>query len=155
MPDDDESKSLVPQTDALTECDVSGAESALSAECMYKKLLAHIADFESHLTPEQEVGATFVTFGNQPIYINGIGYHGGDMIIFFAMSDQGEPIKIMQHVSQTNVLLTVKQRYSKHKKPKRIGFISEDLDQVGPQKVSRVEDDDEDAPPRGEEEKTD
>jgi len=152
---DDESKSLVPQTDELTECDVSGAESALSAECMYKKLLAHIADFESQLTPEQEVGATFVTFGNLSIYINGIGYHGGDMIIFFGMNDKGEPIKLMQHISQTNVMLTVKQRYPKHKKPKRIGFISEDIESVGPEKISRFEDDEDDAPPGGEEEKTD
>ena len=98
--------------------------------------MAHIADFETNLTQEQEVGATFVSFGAKPMYITGIGFHGNDMILFYGMSDKGEPVKIMQHVSQTNVLLTAKQRFSKDQPASRIGFRAEDLETMGPQKSS-------------------
>ncbi|MCF8719142.1 DUF6173 family protein [Nitrospina gracilis] len=135
MPED-ESQSLVPPNQVPTECDVPAPGMPGSAECMFKKLMAHIADFEKRLTPEQEVGAMFVNFGNQSLYINGLGFHGNDMILFYGMSDKGEPVKILQHVSQTNVLLTVKKRYRKHEKPKRIGFVSDDMERIGPQKTS-------------------
>ena len=80
---------------------VPGIPSA--AECMFKKLMAHIADFERSLNPDQEVGASMVSFGDKPFYISGIGYHGNDMIIFYGATPQGQPVKLMQHVTQTNV----------------------------------------------------
>ncbi len=133
----EDSKSLIPPNPSLTvACDIPIPGVPSAAECMFKKLMAHIAEFETNLTPDQEVGATFVSFGDKPIYITGIGFHGNDMILFFGMSDKGEPVKIMQHVSQTNVLLTAKKRFSPDKPAKRIGFVAEDLDAIGPRKTS-------------------
>lgn len=103
---------------------------------MFKKLMAHIADFELGLNKDQEVGASMVSFGDRPFYIGGIGYHGNDMIIFYGASPSGEPVKLMQHVTQTNVMLTVMARQKDHKEAKRIGFRSEDLLKLGEEKSS-------------------
>ena len=77
-----------------------------------------------------------VSFGAKPFYIGGIVYHGNDMIIFYGTSTRGQPIKLMQHVTQTNVMLTIMVRRKGHKVPKRIGFRSEDLARLGEEKSS-------------------
>lgn len=46
-------------------CDIPVPGIPSGAECMYKKLMAHIADFESSLMPDQEVGASMVSFGHE------------------------------------------------------------------------------------------
>jgi hypothetical protein len=126
----------VPSPNLTVACDlpIPGVPSA--AECMFKKLMAHIADFETSLMPDQEVGATMVSFGDKPFYISGIGYHGNDMIIFYGATPQGQPVKLMQHVTQTNVMLTVMAKRKDHKEAKRIGFHSEDLMKLGEEKSS-------------------
>ena len=124
----------VPNLTVACDIPIPGVPSA--AECMFKKLMAHIADFESSLMPDQEVGASMVSFGDKPFYISGIGFHGNDMIIFYGASMTGEPVKLMQHVTQTNVMLTVMVRREEHKEAKRIGFHSEDLMKLGEEKSS-------------------
>ena len=119
----------VPNLTVACDIPVPGIPSA--AECMYKKLMAHIAEFESVLHPDQEVGASMVSFGDKPFYISGIGYHGNDMIIFYGASLDGEPVKLMQHVTQTNVMLTTMVKRKDHKEAKRIGFRSKDLAKLG------------------------
>ena len=126
----------VPSPNLTVSCDVPVPEVPSAAECMYKKLMAHIADFESSLMPDQEVGASIVSFGDKPFYISGIGYHGNDMIIFYGASMTGQPIKLMQHVTQTNVMLTVMTKQKEHKEAKRIGFRSEDLMKLGAESSS-------------------
>jgi hypothetical protein len=103
---------------------------------MFKKLMAHIADFERGLNKDQEVGASMVSFADRPFYIGGIGYHGNDMIIFYGATPQGQPVKLMQHVTQTNVMLTVMAKRKGHKEAKRIGFRSEDLAKLGVEQSS-------------------
>jgi len=130
----EENRSPIPNLTVACDLPVPGVPSA--AECMFKKLMAHIADFERGLNPDQEVGASMVSFGQKPFYIGGIGYHGNDMIIFYGVSMTGEPIKLMQHVTQTNVMLTVMTKREGHKQAKRIGFRSEDLAKLGVEKSS-------------------
>lgn len=124
----------VPNLTVACDIPVPGIPSA--AECMYKKLMAHIADFESSLMPDQEVGASMVSFGSKPFYISGIGYHGNDMIIFYGATPEGQPVKLMQHVTQTNVMLTTMTKRKDHKEAKRIGFRSEDIAQLGAENSS-------------------
>ncbi|MEE9498400.1 MAG: DUF6173 family protein [Nitrospinaceae bacterium] len=132
----DENRSPVPSPNLMVACDIPIPGIPSAAECMFKKLMAHIADFERVLNPDQEVGASMVSFGDKPFYISGIGYHGNDMIIFYGASTTGEPVKLMQHVTQTNVMLTVMVRQKDHKQAKRIGFRSEDLLKLGEAKSS-------------------
>jgi len=124
----------IPNLTVACDIPIPGIPSA--AECMYKKLMAHIAEFESVLHPDQEVGASMVSFGDKPFYISGIGYHGNDMIIFYGASLDGEPVKLMQHVTQTNVMLTTMAKRKDHKEAKRIGFRSEDLAKLGTESSS-------------------
>ena len=58
------------------------------------------------------------------------------MIIFYGATPQGQPVKLMQHVTQTNVMLTVMAKQKEHKEAKRIGFRSEDLIKLGEEKSS-------------------
>jgi len=132
----EENRSPVPSPNLMVACDIPIPGIPSAAECMFKKLMAHIADFERVLNPDQEVGASMVSFGDKPFYISGIGYHGNDMIIFYGASTTGEPVKLMQHVTQTNVMLTVMVRQKDHKHAKRIGFRSEDLLKLGEAKSS-------------------
>jgi Family of unknown function (DUF6173) len=132
----EDNRSPVPIPNLTVACDIPIPGIPSAAECMFKKLMAHIADFESVLMPDQEVGATMVSFGDKPFYISGIGYHGNDMIIFYGASTTGEPVKLMQHVTQTNVMLTVMSKRKDHKQAKRIGFRSEDLKQLGAESSS-------------------
>ena len=136
----EENQSPVPIPNLTVACDIPIPGVPSAAECMFKKLMAHIADFERGLNKDQEVGASMVSFGAKPFYIGGIGYHGNDMIIFYGASTSGEPIKLMQHVTQTNVMLTVMARREGHKEPKRIGFRSEDLAKLGEEKSSLAPD---------------
>ena len=132
----EENRSPVPTPNLTVACDIPIPGVPSAAECMFKKLMAHIADFERGLNKDQEVGASMVSFGAKPFYIGGIGYHGNDMIIFYGTSTRGQPIKLMQHVTQTNVMLTIMVRRKGHKVPKRIGFRSEDLARLGEEKSS-------------------
>ena len=132
----EENQSPVPIPNLTVACDIPIPGVPSAAECMFKKLMAHIADFERGLNKDQEVGASMVSFGSKPFYIGGIGYHGNDMIIFYGTSTRGQPIKLMQHVTQTNVMLTIMVRRKGHKVPKRIGFRSEDLARLGEEKSS-------------------
>jgi uncharacterized protein DUF6173 len=132
----EDNRSPVPSPNLTVACDIPIPGVPSAAECMFKKLMAHIADFESVLMPDQEVGATMVAFGDKPFYISGIGYHGNDMIIFYGATPQGQPVKLMQHVTQTNVMLTVMVRQKDHKEAKRIGFRSEDLLKLGAESSS-------------------
>jgi len=127
----EENQSPVPSPNLTVACDIPIPGVPSAAECMFKKLMAHIADFESSLMPDQEVGASMVSFADRPFYIGGIGYHGNDMLIFYGASMTGEPVKLMQHVTQTNVMLTVMAKRKDHKEAKRIGFRSKDLVKLG------------------------
>ena len=126
----------IPIPNLTVACDIPIPGVPSAAECMFKKLMAHIADFEGGLNKDQEVGASMVSFGDRPFYIGGIGYHGNDMIIFYGASPAGEPVKLMQHVTQTNVMLTVMAKRKDHKEAKRIGFRSEDLAKLGVEQSS-------------------
>ena len=132
----EDNRSPVPSPNLMVACDIPIPGIPSAAECMFKKLMAHIADFEHVLNPDQEVGASMVSFGDKPFYITGIGYHGNDMIIFYGAATTGEPVKLMQHVTQTNVMLTVMVRQKDHKEAKRIGFRSEDLIKLGAESSS-------------------
>ena len=132
----EEKQSPVPIPNLTVACDIPVPGVPSAAECMFKKLMAHIADFERGLNKDQEVGASIVSFADRPFYIGGIGYHGNDMLIFYGASMTGEPVKLMQHVTQTNVMLTVMAKRKDHKEAKRIGFRSEDLAKLGMEKSS-------------------
>lgn len=95
------------------------------AKWMFERLVAYMKQFESRLDDEHEIGARLVSFGaNLTFHVEDMGYFGPDMIVFYGKNDQGEPVQLIQHTSQLNVLLVAVRK--QQERPRRIGFILHD-----------------------------
>ncbi|HDD44296.1 MAG TPA: hypothetical protein ENG63_05490 [Candidatus Desulfofervidus auxilii] len=95
------------------------------ARWTYKRLIEYIRDFEKELDEEHEIGARLVSFGQVvTFHIQDIGYYGPDIITFYGITDKGERVQLIQHISQLNVLLVAMPKLKD--KPRRIGFIREE-----------------------------
>ncbi|EPN50151.1 hypothetical protein A241_18648 [Pseudomonas syringae pv. actinidiae ICMP 19094] len=96
----------------------------------YWRLLDWINTFHRELEDEYEVGGQLVTFGGEVTFsFTDLTYWNPSLIGFYGNKPDGSPVKLIQHVSQINVLL-VRQRRARPEEPKRpIGFASwEDYD---------------------------
>ena len=92
------------------------------AEWMYTRLGEYIQDFEDELDEEHEIGARLVSFGQEVIFhIENVGYYGPDIISFDGISDKGEKVQLIQHISQLSVLLVAMKKLKDE--PRRIGFL--------------------------------
>ncbi len=91
----------------------------------HKRLQKWISDFEQALDQKHEVGARLVSFGQSvTFHLENIGYWNPSLISFSGFTDDGEPVELIQHVSQISILL-VRVKRSDPLKPKRpIGFAS-------------------------------
>ena len=93
----------------------------------HHRLINWINDFHKSLDDEHEVGARLVNFGQSvTFHIEDISYWNPSLISFIGKNDQGEPVELVQHVSQISILLVAMKR-EKIEQPKRpIGFASWD-----------------------------
>ncbi|MFP3370999.1 DUF6173 family protein [Pseudomonas sp. SIMBA_068] len=97
----------------------------------YRRLVKWINDFHRELEDEYEVGGQLVSFGNEITFsFTELTYWNPSLIGFYGSRPDGSPVKLIQHVSQINVLL-VRQKRVHPEEPKRpIGFASwEEYDQ--------------------------
>jgi hypothetical protein len=93
-----------------------------AAKSMYERVVQQIADFESRLNPDEEVGARFVAApGEGPIHIENVGYWGPDMLIFHGQNADGRPVQVLQHVTQLSITLTALP--TQGPEPRRVGFV--------------------------------
>jgi hypothetical protein len=61
------------------------------AQSMFKRLQKQILDFEAKLNDDQEIAVRLVSFSDSQVFhIQGMGYHGPDIITFVAVSPEGE-----------------------------------------------------------------
>lgn len=97
------------------------------AKWAHERIVRSINDFEAKLDPEHEIGARLVSFTNsEVIHIEDVGYWGPDFIIFYGRNADDHPVELIQHVSQTNVLLVAAKKQKE--KARRIGFqLTKDL----------------------------
>jgi hypothetical protein len=66
----------------------------------------YVARFEASLDPDKAVGARLVNFGQTfVIYLEGIGFQNPSLIVFSGRTQEGDPVELIQHVSQISVLL--------------------------------------------------
>lgn len=93
------------------------------ANAMCGRLVEQIKDFEANLSENEEVGARLAAFGSSILlHIRDISWHNPDLLILEGVIDgSGDRAKLMQHVSQTNLLL-VAVRPPAGQKPVRVGF---------------------------------
>lgn len=91
------------------------------ADYQYEVLTMSIIAFEKDLDEDEEVGARLVFFGQSvTFHITDIGYSNPSIITFSGLNEDNKPVKLIQHISQISVLLTVLPRADKTRE--RIGF---------------------------------
>ena len=86
----------------------------------YDKIAEYILDFQKELDDEHEVGAYLANYPGGNIHISSMGYSGPHIISFEGFSNDGNPIQLLQHFSQLNVVLVKVPKLGE--KPIRIGF---------------------------------
>lgn len=93
------------------------------ADEFHRRLIVWINDFHKSLDNEHEVGARLVTFGqSMTIHIEDIGYWNPSLISFKGRSEDGNPVELIQHVSQISVLLIALKRERLDVPKRPIGF---------------------------------
>lgn len=98
----------------------------------HKRLVEWINDFDKSLDQDHEVGVRLVNFGQAvTFHLRDVGYWNPSLISFSGYTEQGEPVELIQHVSQISILLLkVKRQYpSQPKRP--IGFANWDQQNTG------------------------
>jgi len=123
----------------IPQVDFSGIEQAMRdkreqdlvdlgfAHVMYERLVAQIEDFENSIDPDEEVAAYLASFGTRVVVlVDSVGFHNPYYIVFNGLNaDTGERVRLVQHTSQTSVLLAAV-KVEEPRKPRRIGFYKED-----------------------------
>ncbi|MGD0879239.1 MAG: DUF6173 family protein [Anaerolineales bacterium] len=93
------------------------------AKVLYSQLLAQINEFEKILNPEEEVAAYLASFGKEMIIqIEEISFKDPYFIIFEGQVN-GSPVRLVQHVSQINVLFTSINIKELNRPARRLGFV--------------------------------
>lgn len=89
----------------------------------HQQLQKWISDFDASLDSEHQVGVRIVSFGpNVTIRLQALGYSNPSLVIFSGWLDTGEPVELIQHVSQISVLLIKMRRIDPAKPKQPIGF---------------------------------
>lgn len=103
------------------------------AEWTFVRLSRLIEEFESKIDKDDEIGVRIVGQpGDGVLQIEDVGFWGPDMIIFFGKTDQGKPVRLVQHYTQANVLLSSRPKPT-DRPARRIGFqLSEMVDKTNP-----------------------
>lgn len=97
------------------------------AHVLYERLVAEIADFQASLDSDQEIAAYLASFGARVIVlIDSVRFRNPYYIIFDGVNaETGEHVRLVQHTTQTSVLLAAT-KVQEPRKPRRIGFYVED-----------------------------
>jgi hypothetical protein len=96
---------------------------AVAAEWTYRRLITYIVQFERNLDADHEIAGRMVSFGSAiQFHIVDVGYWNPDIITFDGVDPDGNPMKLIQHVSQLNVLLVSARKLQPEAEPRRIGF---------------------------------
>ena len=86
---------------------------------IYKKIQA----FDATLDTAHEVGIRLVSFGQTvTFHLENMGYANPSLISFTGKTDAGDPVELIQHVSQISLLLMKLPRQYPEKPKKPIGF---------------------------------
>jgi hypothetical protein len=98
---------------------------ANSASQFYEHLATLIIDFDSKLDNDHEVGVRLVNFGQTVVFsLEDMGYCDPSLISFIGHTQDGHPVKLIQHVNQISILLMKLPRQHPTEPKKPIGFRS-------------------------------
>ncbi|CDZ93502.1 DUF6173 family protein [Pseudomonas saudiphocaensis] len=95
------------------------------ADEFHRRLINWINEFHKSLDEEHEVGARLVNFGQAiTFHVEDIGYWNPSLISFQGRNELGEPVELIQHVSQISILLVAMKRENIQQPKRPIGFAS-------------------------------
>ena len=89
------------------------------------EVVRQIQQFEKALPPDMQAGGSLVNFGNTVFAIDRIGYKNPNLIIFYGLLPDGSNVRLIQHISQLNLLLTAVKRLNPETPRRQIGFSPE------------------------------
>ena len=96
---------------------------AKTARGLVKRIMEQIRSFEHSLEENQEVGIRLVSFGQTiVIHVTDIDYEQPNMVIFIGRTDDAQPVRLIQHMSQLSFLLTRVPRLNPKEERQPIGF---------------------------------
>jgi hypothetical protein len=89
----------------------------------YQRLQKWISNFDATLDEQHEVGVRLVSFGQTFVFhLEALGYWNPSLIFFSGKTEAGEPVELIQHVSQISILLMKLPRKDPTKPKRLIGF---------------------------------
>jgi Family of unknown function (DUF6173) len=89
----------------------------------HKRIVAQVQNFDARLDQEHEVGMRLVTFGQTiTFHVTEIGFHNPSLMLFDGVLDSGDPVSLMQHVSQISFLLMKLKRSDPTQPKRKYGF---------------------------------
>jgi hypothetical protein len=102
---------------------VVAAQSNLASE-FHKRLAKLIAEFDESLDQGHEVGVRLVNFGQSIVFhLQKMGHWNPSLLFFIGVTDDGNPVRLIQHVSQISVLLMKLPRKDTSKPKQPFGFV--------------------------------
>ena len=88
----------------------------------FESLGDYVKAFEAELDADHEVGARLVSFGSAvTIHVQQIGFSTPALITFSGLTEKGDKVQLIQHISQLSFLLVSLKKISDT--PYRVGFI--------------------------------
>lgn len=92
----------------------------------YQRISELIRSFDASLDQAHEVGMRLVSFGATVIFhLESMGYYNPSLITFAGKTEAGEPVELIQHVTQISLLLMKLPRKNPSEPKRPIGFQSE------------------------------
>lgn len=91
------------------------------ARYIQERIAALIADFEDTVGPDFEIGISLPGATGDAIHLRSISSSNPDLILFKGVDLDGRPAQIIQHHSQTNLVLVALPK--REQTPYRIGFV--------------------------------
>lgn len=125
---DDDGAPMVPVTAWTSPEDCEALAKGLTnrsspAEWAFARLSRMIQDFEAKLDQDQEIGVSFVGVpGDTTLRIDDLGYWAPDLILFYGKNSYGKPVRLVQHYTHLNVMLSAEPKQAPQEPPRRIGF---------------------------------
>ena len=124
----DDGKPLLPVTAWTSPEDCEAMAKGLTAraspaEFAFARISRMIEDFEAKLDQNHEVGCTFVGLpGDATMRISDMGFWAPDLLLFYGKNGYGKPVRVLQHYTQMNVMLSAEPKEVPQEPPRRIGF---------------------------------
>jgi hypothetical protein len=88
----------------------------------FESLGDYVKAFEAELDGDHEIGARLVSFGSAvTIHVQQVGYSRPSLITFTGLTEKGDKVQLVQHISQLSFLLLAVRKIGDT--PYRIGFI--------------------------------